>query len=166
MQVFRSLLRPDESAGRAMRCAHRLWVFLWLTVFGLGVGLLSLYLAAHSCPGVDAQALWASYFKLPLLVAMNLLMPLLLVYLGFFLFARPWAAYLLSAVPFLALALANYYKIQLRGDPVLASDLRLIRTAGGIMGNYTFELTEPVKLVIAGFAGMLAFPSCCCAGSA
>ena len=89
MQVFHSLLRPDESAGRAMRCAHRLWVFLWLTVFGLGIGLLSLYLAAHSCPGIDAQALWASYFKLPLLVVMNLLMPLLLVYLGFFLFARP-----------------------------------------------------------------------------
>lgn len=155
MQAFRSLLRPDEKTGAAMRWAHRLWVFLWLTVFGLGIGLLSLYLAAYSCPGIDAQALWASYFKLPLLVVMNLLMPLLLVYLGFFLFARPWAAYLLSAVPFLTLALANYYKIQLRGDPVLASDLRLIRTAGGIMGNYSFELTEPVKLVIAGFAGML-----------
>ena len=155
MQVFRSLLRPDESAGRAMRCAHRLWVFLWLTVFGLGIGLLSLYLAAHSCPGIDAQALWASYFKLPLLVVMNLLMPLLLVYLGFFLFARPWAAYLLSAVPFLTLALANYYKIQLRGDPVLASDLRLLRTAGGIMGNYSFELSAPVGIVAAGFAVML-----------
>ena len=88
---------------------------------------------------------------------MDLLLPLLVVYLGFFLFARPWAAYLLSAVPFLGLALASYYKIQLRGDPVLASDLRLIRTAGGIMGNYTFELTEPVKLVIAGFVGMLIF---------
>lgn len=155
MQAFRSLLRPDEKTGAAMRWAHRLWVFLWLTVFGLGIGLLSLYLTANSYAGIDAQALWASYFKLPLLVVMNLLMPLLLVYLGFFLFARPWAAYLLSAVPFLGLALASYYKIQLRGDPVLASDLRLIRTAGGIMGNYTFELTEPVKLVIAGFAGML-----------
>ncbi len=155
MQAFRSLLRPDEKTGAAMRWAHRVWVFLWLTVFGLGIGLLSLYLTANSYAGIDAQALWASYMKLPLLVVMNLLLPLLVVYLGFFLFARPWAAYLLSAVPFLGLALASYYKIQLRGDPVLATDLRLIRTAGGIMGNYTFELTEPVKLVIAGFAGML-----------
>ena len=155
MRFFRSLLRPDEKTGAAMRWAHRLWVFLWLTVFGLGIGLLSLYLAAYSCPGIDAQALWASYFKLPLLVVMNLLMPLLLVYLGFFLFARPWAAYLLSAVPFLTLALANYYKIQLRGDPVLASDLRLLRTAGGIMGNYSFELSAPVGIVAAGFVTML-----------
>ena len=155
MRFFHSLLRPDEKTGAAMRWAHQLWVFLWLTAFGLGIGLLSLYLTANSYAGIDAQALWASYMKLPLLVVMNLLLPLLVVYLGFFLFARPWAAYLLSAVPFLGLALASYYKIQLRGDPVLASDLRLIRTAGGIMGNYTFELTEPVKLVIAGFAGML-----------
>ena len=155
MRFFHSLLRPEENAGRAMRWAHRVWVFLWLTAFGLGIGLLSLYLTANSYAGIDAQALWASYMKLPLLVVMNLLLPLLVVYLGFFLFARPWAAYLLSAVPFLGLALASYYKIQLRGDPVLASDLRLIRTAGGIMGNYTFELTEPVKLVIAGFAAML-----------
>ena len=155
MRFFHSLLRPEENAGRAMRWAHRVWVFLWLTAFGLGIGLLSLYLAAYSCPGIDAQALWASYFKLPLLVVMNLLMPLLLVYLGFFLFARPWAAYLLSAVPFLTLALANYYKIQLRGDPVLASDLRLLRTAGGIMGNYSFELSAPVGIVAAGFVTML-----------
>ena len=155
MRFFHSLLRPEENAGRAMRWAHRVWVFLWLTAFGLGIGLLSLYLTANSYTGIDAQALWASYFKLPLLVVMNLLMPLLLVYLGFFLFARPWAAYLLSAVPFLTLALANYYKIQLRGDPVLASDLRLLRTAGGIMGNYSFELSAPVGIVAAGFAVML-----------
>lgn len=155
MRFFRSLLRPDEKTGRAMRCVHRLWVFLWLTAFGIGIGMLSLYLTAHSYASIDAQALWASYLELPLLVAMNLLLPLLLVYLGFFLFARPWAAYLLSAVPFLGLALASYYKVQLRGDPVLASDLRLIRTAGGIMDKYTFELTEPVRLVLGGCLLML-----------
>ena len=155
MRFFHSLLRPEENAGRAMRWAHRVWVFLWLTAFGLGIGLLSLYLTANSYAGIDAQALWASYMKLPLLVVMNLLLPLLVVYLGFFLFARPWAAYLLSAVPFLGLALASYYKIQLRGDPVLASDLRLLRTAGGIMGNYSFELSAPVGIVAAGFVTML-----------
>ena len=155
MRFFRSLLRPDEKTGAAMRCVHRVWVFLWLTAFGLGIGLLSLYLTANSYAGIDAQALWASYMKLPLLVVMNLLLPLLVVYLAFFLFARPWAAYLLSAVPFLGLALASYYKIQLRGDPVLASDLRLLRTAGGIMGNYSFELSAPVGIVAAGFAVML-----------
>ena len=57
MQAFRSLLRPDEKTGAAMRWAHRVWVFLWLTAFGLGIGLLSLYLTANSYAGIDAQAL-------------------------------------------------------------------------------------------------------------
>ena len=77
MRFFHSLLRPEENAGRAMRCVHRLWVFLWLTAFGLGIGLLSLYLTANSYASIDAQALWESYFKLPLLVVMDLLLPLL-----------------------------------------------------------------------------------------
>ena len=144
MRFFSSLVRPDESTGAVMRWVHRIWVFFWLTVLGAGIGLLSLYLTAHSYASIDATALLQSYFKIPLLVMMNLLAPILLVYLGFFLFARPWAAYLLSALPFFTLALASYYKVQLRGDPVLATDLRLIRTAGGIMGNYTFEISAPV----------------------
>ena len=156
MRFFSSLVRPDESTGAVMRWVHRIWVFFWLTALGAGIGLLSLYLTAHSYAAIDATALLQSYFKIPLLVMMNLLAPVLLVYLGFFLFARPWAAYLLSALPFLTLALASYYKVQLRGDPVLASDLRLLRTAGGIMDKYTFDITAPVLVVIEGFLLLLA----------
>ena len=156
MRFFSSLVRPDESTGAVMRWVHRIWVFFWLTVLGAGIGLLSLYLTAHSYASIDATALLQSYFKIPLLVVMNLLAPVLLVYLGFFLFARPWAAYLLSALPFLTLALASYYKVQLRGDPVLASDLLLLRTAGGIMDKYTFDITAPVLVVIEGFLLLLA----------
>ena len=157
MRFFSSLVRPDESTGAVMRWVHRIWVFFWLTVLGAGIGLLSLYLTAHSYASIDATALLQSYFKIPLLVAMNLLAPILLVYLGFFLFARPWAAYLLSALPFFTLALASYYKVQLRGDPVLATDLRLIRTAGGIMSQYEFERTAEVNMAVALLGAMLAF---------
>ena len=89
MRFFSSLVRPDESTGAVMRWVHRIWVFFWLTVLGAGIGLLSLYLTAHSYAAIDATALLQSYFKIPLLVVMNLLAPVLLVYLGFFLFARP-----------------------------------------------------------------------------
>ena len=157
MRFFSSLVRPDESTGAVMRWVHRIWVFFWLTVLGAGIGLLSLYLTAHSYASIDATALLQSYFKTPLLVMMNLLAPILLVYLGFFLFARPWAAYLLSALPFFTLALASYYKVQLRGDPVLATDLRLIRTAGGIMSQYEFERTAEVNMAVALLGAMLAF---------
>ena len=87
MRFFSSPVRPDESTGAVMRWVHRIWVFFWLTVLGAGIGLLSLYLTAHSYASIDATALLQSYFKIPLLVMMNLLAPILLVYLGFFLFA-------------------------------------------------------------------------------
>ena len=48
MRFFSSLVRPDESTGAVMRWVHRIWVFFWLTVLGAGIGLLSLYLTAHS----------------------------------------------------------------------------------------------------------------------
>ena len=69
MRFFSSLVRPDESTGAVMRWVHRIWVFFWLTVLGAGIGLLSLYLTAHSYASIDATALLQSYFKIPLLVA-------------------------------------------------------------------------------------------------
>ena len=84
MRFFSSLVRPDESTGAVMRWVHRIWVFFWLTALGAGIGLLSLYLTAHSYAAIDATELLQSYFKIPLLVVMNLLAPVLLVYLGFF----------------------------------------------------------------------------------
>ena len=76
MRFFSSLVRPDESTGAVMRWVHRIWVFFWLTVLGAGIGLLSLYLTAHSYASIDATALLQSYFKIPLLVMMNLLAPI------------------------------------------------------------------------------------------
>ena len=75
MRFFSSLVRPDESTGAVMRWVHRIWVFFWLTVLGAGIGLLSLYLTAHSYASIDATALLQSYFKIPLLVMMNMLAP-------------------------------------------------------------------------------------------
>ena len=88
MRFFSSLVRPDESTGAVMRWVHRIWVFFWLTALGAGIGLLSLYLTAHSYAAIDATALLQSYFKIPLLVVMNLLAPVLLVYRGRRTFSR------------------------------------------------------------------------------
>lgn len=152
-----TIVRPDETADPARRRAHRAWLYGWLALMGLGVGLLSLMLSACAAPSIPHRALFWSYFRLPWLLVLNLFPPIALVFLGFFLFRRPWAALLTSAVPTLLLSLGNYYKIQLRGDPVLATDLKLLRTAGGIVGHYTLELTSPVLLLLGSFAAMLLF---------
>lgn len=157
MRFFSSLISPDAAASKAMRWAHRIWLYGWLTLMGVGLGLISLMLTAYSYAPLDHLHLFLSYFRLPLLVALNLFVPVLLVCLGFFLFRRPWAAYLTAALPCLALALGSYYKTQLRGDPVLATDLRILRTAGGIVGHYTLELSKPVLAALAGAVIMLLF---------
>ena len=59
MRFFRSLLRPDEKTGRAMRCVHRLWVFLWLTTCGIGIGItllliIPINLVVHHLTGIES----------------------------------------------------------------------------------------------------------------
>ena len=157
MHALLSLIRPDAEASKGLRRAHRAWLYGWLTLMGVGVGLIGMMLSAYAYAPLNNLYLLLSYFRLPLLVALNLFIPVLLVFLGFFLFRRPWAAYLTAAVPCLALAFGSYYKIQLRGDPVLATDLRILRTAGGIVGHYTLELTNPVLAGIALALTMLLF---------
>ena len=71
--------------------------------------------------------------------------PVLLIWLMYFLTGRCWLSYLLTALPALGVALANYFKIQLRGDPLLASDLKLISEAGGIVGNYSLDMTPLIQ---------------------
>ncbi len=152
---IRQNLWAEKPGERAAKRAARLWLPpLILLVFALANGFLALRLAACSYAPLWHPAVWQSYFDHPPIVLLNVLPAVLLMALGLFLTRRPWAAYLLSAVPVIGLALVNYYKIQLRGDPLLASDFRLIRTAGGILNHYSLDLSR-VVLVAVGGAGLM-----------
>ena len=124
---------------------HHLWLAFGLTALGLLLGWLTMPLAAVSSPDLSAQDLWAWYLSSGDLWYRNLLPPVLLIWLMYFLTGRCWLSYLLTALPALGVALANYFKIQLRGDPLLASDLKLISEAGGIVGNYSLDMTPLIQ---------------------
>ena len=124
---------------------HHLWLALGLTALGLLLGWLTMPLAAVSSPDLSAQDLWAWYLSSGDLWYRNLLPPVLLIWLMYFLTGRCWLSYLLTALPALGVALANYFKIQLRGDPLLASDLKLISEEGGIVGNYSLDMTPLIQ---------------------
>lgn len=152
-----ALIRPGEETSPALRRAHRAWVYGWMVLMGVGLLLIVLLLSAYAYAPLEHKKLFFSYFRAPLLLLLNGFVPLVLIFFGFFLFRRPWAAYLTAAVPCLTLALGNYYKIRLRGDGVLATDLRLLRTAGGIVGQYTLEVSKPVLAALLGAFLMLLF---------
>ncbi|MBR3561848.1 MAG: LTA synthase family protein [Oscillospiraceae bacterium] len=136
------------------RALHQALLALILLGFAAANGFLALRLAACSYAPLYHPAVYESYFRHPPIVLLNILPPVLLMALGYFLTRRAWAAYLISAVPTIGCALVNYYKIQLRGDPFLAADFRLIRTMSGILGHYHLDLSR-VVLVAVGGAGLM-----------
>ena len=150
----KNVIRGGADASPLEEKLHQLYLVLFLLAFAVANGFLALRLAACSYASLWHPWVWASYFAHPLIVLLNILPAVLLMALGYFLTRRTWASYLISAVPTIGMALVNYYKIQLRGDPFLASDFGLIRTAGGILGHYHLDLSR-VVLVAVGCAGLM-----------
>ena len=136
MKVLYRILRLPPGTEGQYALAHHIWMALALTGLGCCVGLLSM--AASLC---IYEPMWEhlvleGFCREPLFPAMNCLFPVLLIWLFYFLSGRAWAAYLGCALPVAGIVLANYYKIRLRTDPLLASDLRLALEAGDIAGSY------------------------------
>ena len=129
-----------------------------VAVFGAAAGLMGLWIAAQTYPAaVSARELYAFYLGDARLLALNLLPPMLLGFFGYFLTSRVWAAVLSAAVPTLLLTCSNYFKILLRDEPVVFSDLTLLRTAYGIVGKYNAAPTAQMHKMIALCLAMLAF---------
>ena len=126
---------------------YSVWAFCILTLAGILIGALTLYLSAHSMPELLPEQLMEAYLGYGQLLVLNLLPSVLCIWFFYFLVGRGWLSYLFTAIPVVGCALINYYKIQLRGDPFLAVDLGLVSEAGGITGNYTLVITREMELV-------------------
>ena len=139
-QLRAVLLAPPGTQPKLLRW-HHVWLAFALTGLGFCVGVLTLMLAATAYLKLNSTDLFLSYFLLePMLLLLNVLPPILLIWFFYFLTRRAWAAFLGSFLPCVGLALVNYFKIRLRGDPLLAADLRLVTEAGGIVGHYQLDL--------------------------
>ena len=156
MKLSHIIFSPAKASRKEHR-AHYIYLGVLLTLISLGIGLLGLVLTACADISLPNLELLKSYFTRPLLLTLNLLPPVLLAWLGYFLFGRCWCGVLVSALFGAGLPLVNYYKVMLRGDPMLASDILLFRTAKGIMGHYTFDLTAPILFTLAALAAALLF---------
>lgn len=119
---------------------RRAWLIFALTGLGCCVGVLTLLYGAAAYIKLPGLALFRSYFHHPALLGLNLLPPVLLIWLFYFLTRRGWGAFWGSFLPCVAVAMVNYFKIRLRSDPFLAADLTLISEAGGIVGNYSLDV--------------------------
>ena len=148
-QIFSCFLfqtRPKDTLSPGQRAAFWLWNALLITGAAVGLGLASLLLATGS---YSARILMLDYICHPVLLALNLLPPLVLVGLLYAAAGRAWLAYLLAALPVLGLSVGNYYKLAFRDDPVIASDLLILGEAGKMAGQYQLFFSKKVALAVA-----------------
>lgn len=141
------------------RCLRR--ICAWRPRALVALGLLSVLLTLQTLRFSSVTADWnvaLGFLGKPLLFALNWAPVAAALCLLYCVTGRPYAAYALAATPLLLLALVNYYKLLLRGDPLLFMDLQLIGEATAISRSYTFTLTFGVLaavLLTVGFTVLL-----------
>lgn len=135
----RSRLRPPELPPRA-RWALTLVLLLCAA---LGTHLLCLYIGTLDF----SRARFHSYFHYPAIFLLNLLPVVLFIALFWFLTNRAWLAFLIPSALLVLTEFINYFKIALRGDPLIAEDLLLISEGAGSVGDY--ELHFPAQFFLA-----------------
>ena len=118
--------------------------YAMLTLLGIGVGLISLLLGA-TIYGVE---MFLSYFSSPTLLLLNLLPPILLIFLLYFISGRAWIAFTITAITATTLSTVNFFKVQIRGDPFIASDIVFFREVRSLISGYTLTFNWKLTLAI------------------
>jgi phosphoglycerol transferase MdoB-like AlkP superfamily enzyme len=129
-----------------------------LALLGIVTGLVSLLLGTGTntssllpdAPVLGMPMFW-SYFNSPGIMILNLLPPVILIFFVYFASGRAWIAFDISSLITLALSTIHYLKIQIRGDPLVASDYAYFNEARKVMSPYTPAVTWKIYLAIAVF---------------
>ena len=124
-----------------------------LGIAGVCVGLMSLLLGAT----VFGLSMFWSYFSSPMVIILNLLPPILFIYLVYFISGRPWIAFTFPSFITLIFSMTHFFKVQIRGDPFIVSDILLAREVNKVMAPYTFVMNWKVYFIIVAFVGGVAF---------
>ncbi|NLT14417.1 MAG: LTA synthase family protein [Clostridiales bacterium] len=107
-----------------------------LIFLGIGTGLASLMLGAS----VFGMPMFYSYFSSPLVVLLNLLPPVLLTLLLYWATGRSWIGFAVPALAVLTLSAVSFFKVQIRNEPLVFSDYRLVSEAGDSMAGYSLDV--------------------------
>lgn len=113
-----------------------------LFFLGIGTGLVSMMLGAS----YFGLPMFFSYFSSPLLLLLNILPPVLFMFLFYYVSGRGWIGFATSALVVLLLSLINYFKIQVRSTPFIASDIYLADEARKVMAGYALIINWKVWL--------------------
>ncbi len=135
----------NKSDSLFYRISHSLiWNTLILFLSSSAIAVFSLLLAI----GNGQRVMFFDYFRFPLTFILNWLPVFFLQTLLFFIFGRQWIAFLLSGIIVLIASAGNYFKLVIRYEPFLASDIPYISTAMGVSGEYNISLNTRLVLIL------------------
>ena len=132
--------------------------YISLALLAVGIGLVSLQIGSLTATHVIrydvpvfGMPMFLSYFSSAAIIVLNLLPPLLLIFLIYFVSGRAWIAFTFPSAFILLLSLAHFFKMQVRGDPLVASDLFLLREAAEVLPHFSLVTSAKVYLSIIAF---------------
>ncbi|MBR5538633.1 MAG: LTA synthase family protein [Clostridia bacterium] len=110
--------------------------------FGISAGLCSMYIAT----GTFSIQMFVSYFGNAYVLMLNLLPPAILSVVFYLLFNRAVWSYVATTVAVIIPTTVHYFKLNLRGDPLLFADLSLVGETAKMLETY--ELFIDLRLGI------------------
>ncbi|MDR3310772.1 MAG: sulfatase-like hydrolase/transferase [Oscillospiraceae bacterium] len=142
-ETIETQIKKIRAAVNAMR-SSRVWAFVSVGVLGVCITMLSLLLAA----GKWGVPLFISYFRSPATLFLNILPCVLLIYALFFAFGRVWVAFSVSAVVVVFLAFLNYFKLDIRGSPLIAADIKNAGESAAVIGQFSIQWNLRLTFVL------------------
>lgn len=126
------------------RTAHSfVWNLIMLILSSVGIAVFSLLLAI----GNGQQAMFFDYFHYPLTFLLNWLPVVFLQALLWCLFSRQWIAFLITGLIILTASVGNFYKLIIRYEPFLATDIPYISAALGVSSGYSLSINTRFILI-------------------
>ena len=116
-----------------------------LLLLGIGTGIISMMLGA----AYFGMPMFYAYFGSPMLVFLNLLPPVLILFLAYLVGGRAWLAFLITSFIVLALSVIDFLKIQVRSDPLVITDFGLTEEVGNVASGYVMIINW--KIYVAAF---------------
>jgi phosphoglycerol transferase MdoB-like AlkP superfamily enzyme len=130
---------------------HALYNKIFLQVFHIAYGLIYALVLTFSVEliqrgNIEDTLKWAKLFSTNFFLGYLLIASVFM--LIYFITSRTWAASFITGLIFGGAALANYFKIIIRGDPFLPWDLKIGKEAGNILQYVDIEFTPILSFAL------------------
>lgn len=121
------------------KITHNVWLTaVLLLLASIGAGVISLRFAAT----LYTEKMFVSYLENPWIVCLNLFPGVWLAFALWFATRRAAVAFALCDFTVVGLAVASWFKMQFRNDPVMFEDVLLLKEAGNMSGRYQLFVTD------------------------